>query len=79
MILEVFALVFNRGARRVHLAFRHAFKRLQHEKLVGIVFFFFTKIWGEEVAFDIHQPLIVWQRRAASLAHSPSANQVQQR
>lgn len=67
MILEVFAFVFNRGARRVHLAFRHAFKRLQNEKLVGIVFF--KKIRGEEVAFDIHQPLIVWQRRAALLAH----------
>lgn len=36
MILEVFALVFNRGARRVHLAFRHPFKRLQHEMLEGI-------------------------------------------
>lgn len=58
MILEIFALVFNRGARRVHLAFRHAFKRLQHETLVGIDFL--KKIWGEEDAFNIHQPLIVW-------------------
>lgn len=25
----------------------------------------FKKIWGEEDAFDIQQPPIVWQRRAA--------------
>lgn len=39
----------------------------------------FKKIWGEEDAFDIQQPLIVWQRRAALRAPCTSANQVEER
>lgn len=63
MMLEVFALVFNRGARRVHLAFRHPLERSQHAKSSKGTLF--KKIWGEKRAFDIRQRLIVWQRRAA--------------
>ncbi len=45
----------------------------------GLKGLIFKKIWGEEDAFDIQQPPIVWQRRAALRAPWPSANQEEER